>query len=140
MPDFAGKGTVFKKWTGAAWSTIAGVKDFSGPSSTRETYDATDFDSTNGYREFIGGLRDGGEVTFTFHFNKTGYTSLKTDFESDTLVVYQLDLPDSATTELRFSGLVTGLPLNVPLDDIVTIDVTIKISGQVEVDPSGNPS
>jgi predicted secreted protein len=136
MSNFSGIGTTFSRWSGSAWVAIAGVKDFSGPSSTRETYDTTDFDSNAGYREFIGGLRDSGEVTFTFNFDKTGYTSLKSDFESDDPVWYQLTLPDSIATTLEFQGLVTGIPLNVPLDDVVTIDVTIKVSGEVDVDPS----
>lgn len=136
MSNFSGIGTVFSRYTGSAFVAIAGVKDFSGPSATRETYDATDFDSEDGYREFVSGLRDGGEVTFTFNFDKTGYLSLKSDFESDDLVGYKLTLPDSAATEIEFYGMVTGLPLNLPLDDIATIDVTIKVSGNIEVDPS----
>jgi len=140
MADFAGKGTTFQKWGGSAWATIAGVKDFTGPSATRETYDTTDFDSIGGYRTFIGGLRDGGEVTFTFNFDATGYSALKADYESDDLVYYQVILPDATTTTLRFQGLITGIPLNIPLDDIVTCDITIKISGAVDVDPSGDPA
>jgi hypothetical protein len=58
---FAGVGTVFKRGAVA----IAEITSISGPNLTRGTIDVTNLDSTNGYREFIAGFRDGGEVTLS---------------------------------------------------------------------------
>ena len=56
---------------------------------------------------------------------------MKTDFESDTAVTYQIVLPDTGNTTLEFDGLVTDLPLDIPTADTITADTTIKLTGQV---------
>lgn len=135
----SGIGTVFQRWGGAAFAKLAEVFTVTGPNMTRETIDVTSFDSTGGYREFIGALRDGGTFTFSMNFTRAAYELLKTDFESDTLQVYELVLPDAEVTSFEFEGLVTELPLNVSIDDKITCDVAIKISAEVTVN-SGSGS
>ena len=66
--------------------------------------DVTNLDSTGGYREFIPSFRDGGTVTLSMNFSYTGYTALKSDFQSDTLVNYEILLSDG--TSVNFSGYV----------------------------------
>lgn len=129
MSGFAGIGTSFQKKVGAVWTAIADVKSISGPSCSRDTIDVTTLASTGGYREFIGALRDGGDVSLSMNFTVAGYTLMKNDFESEALQDYRIVLSDTANTTLEFSGLVTELPLDVPVDDVITCDVTIKVSG-----------
>jgi predicted secreted protein len=109
------------------------VRNITGPDLTRDTIDVTSIDSTGGYREFIGGFRDGGEFTFEMLFTLEGYDPMKDDFESADLQSYTLVLPDSNNTTFAFSGLVTGMSLAVPMDDAIMSNVTIKISGQVTI-------
>jgi predicted secreted protein len=90
-------------------------------------------DSTGGYREFIAGFRDGGTVVLAMNFTRANYDLMKADFESDTSVLYEIVLPDTDSTSVEFMGLVTELPLTIPTDDKVTIDVTIKVDGEVTV-------
>lgn len=135
----AGVGTVFLRWSGSAWVALAEVNSISGPTMTRDFIDVTSLDSTGGYREFITGFRDAGTVSLTMNFTRTTYDLLKTDFENDTAVNYQIVLPDTVATSFEFSGLVTEIPLEIPTDDKVTANVTIKISGQVVVN-SGSGS
>ena len=116
-----------------AFTAIAEVKNITGPGMSRDFIDASSLDSTGGYREFISGFRDGGELTFSMNFVFDGYNDTKTDFESSTAVDYQIVLPDTGSTTLDFSGYVTALPLNITPDDAVTCDVTIKITGQVDL-------
>jgi len=135
----AGVGTSFKRSDMASsptFSAVAEVNSIGGPTMSREFYDVTSLDSTGGYREFIAGFRDGGEVTLNMNFTAAGYAAMKTDFENDDAVDYQIVLPDTGATTLQFSGFVTGLPLNIPTADKVTCDVTIKVSGQVELNPT----
>lgn len=127
----AGVGTVFSRDPGSGFVAIAEINSIGGPSMTRETIDVTSLDSTGGYREFITGFRDAGEVTLSMNFTRATYELMKTDFESSTALDYKIALPDDDNTELTFDGLVTNLPLDVPMDDKITADVTIKISGQV---------
>lgn len=136
MPSnaFAGVGTLFKRGDGASnevFSTIAEVNSITGPNKSRDTIDVTSLDSTGGYREFIAGFRDSGEVTLSMNFTRDGFTDMNDDFESSALVNYQIELPDTGATTFDFAGLVTAISDSIPTDDKVTMEVTIKISGQV---------
>jgi len=137
----SGVGTLFRRWnaTSGAWGTIAEINTVTGPSMTRDTIDVTTLGSTDGYREFIAGFRDGGTVVLSMNFTRAQYDTMKDDFESDTLVDYEVVLPDPSTTTLEFEGLVTEMPLTIPPDDKITMDVTIKISGTVTLN-SGSAS
>lgn len=133
----SGVGTSFKRANGDSssptFTAVAEVNSISGPNLTRDTIDVTSLDSTGGYREFIGGFRDGGEVTLEMNFTLDGYDDLKADFDNDTMWTYQIVLPDSGNTTFEFDGLVTSLGLGIPMDDKITADVTIKVSGQLTV-------
>jgi predicted secreted protein len=129
----AGVGTVFLRWSGAAWVALAEVNSISGPTMTRDFIDVTSLDSTSGYREFITGFRDAGTVSLSMNFTNDTYDLMKLDFENDAHVHYQIVLPDSDSTSFEFAGLVTELPLEIPTDDKVTANVTIKLSGAVTV-------
>ena len=137
----AGKGTKFRRWstTLGAWVDIAEINSINGPGMSRDTIDVTSLDSTGGYREFIGGFRDGGTVTLSMNFTRAGYELMKDDFESDVLQNYEILLPDTDATSFEFEGLVTELPLSIVPDDKVTADITIKVSGEVTLN-SGSGS
>jgi predicted secreted protein len=137
----SGVGTVLRRWNGSsAWANLAEVNSIKGPGMTRDTIDVTSLDSIGGYREFIGGFRDGGTLTFSMNFTRANYDLMKSDFESSDMGNYELVLPDSDKTSIEFEGLVTELPLTIPMDDKVTIDVTIKISGSPTVASGSNTS
>jgi predicted secreted protein len=133
----AGVGTVFNRWSGSAWVPIAEINSITGPSMSRDTIDVTSLDSTGGYREFITGFRNAGTVVLAMNFTRDTYELMKTDFESNVAGNYQIDLPDVEGTSLDFEGLVTELPLTIPADDKITADVTIQVTGKVEISSGG---
>jgi predicted secreted protein len=140
---FSGVGTVFLRYSDLnAWEKLSEINSISGPTMTRDTIDVTSLDSTGGYREFITGFRDGGTVSLTMNFTRDTYDLMMTDFESNTPRFYQIVLPDADSTSFEFCGLVTECPLDIPTDDKVTANVTIKVSGKVVVNSgsSGVPS
>jgi len=134
----SGVGTLFQRWSGAAWATLAEVNSITGPTMTRSFIDVTSLDSTAGYREFITGFRDAGTISLKMNFTRTSYEAMLTDFESATAQNYQIMLPDTENTALEFEGLVTEVPLTIPTDDKITADITIKISGQVVMNSGGS--
>lgn len=138
---FSGLGTVFQRWstTGSGWVPLAEISSISGPSMTRDFIDVTSLDSTGGYREFIAGFRDGGTVNLTMNFTRDTYQVMKDDFEDDTAQTYEIVLPDDDNSSFEFNGLVTELPLEIPADDKVSANVTIKVVGQVTLN-SGSGS
>ena len=132
-----GMETKFERSDGAGgWDKLAEVYNIAGPGMTRETVEVTTYDSPDGYREKIPGLKDAGQLTFTMNFRRDNYTTIKTDFDSNDRVQYRVVLPDEDETTMTFWGLVTELPLTVPEGDRITCDVTIEISGVVELDES----
>jgi predicted secreted protein len=131
---FAGVGTTFKRGNGASVETftaIAEINSIDGPNMSREQIDVTSLDSTGGYREFIGSFRDGGSVSLDMNFTRDGFVDMQDDFESDSVVNYQIVLSDSGATTLEFAGFVSDLSVSVTTDDKVTATVSIKVSGAV---------
>ena len=135
----SGVGTVFNRWNGATWDKLAEINSISGPSMTRDTIDVTSLDSTGGYREFITGFRDAGTISLAMNFTRATYDKMLADFENADAQSYEIILPDDDVTSFEFCGLVTELPLEIPTDDKITANVTIKITGQVVVN-SGSGS
>ena len=132
----SGNGALMQRYdtTASNFVTIANVFNLKGPTKTRDTIDTTTLDSTAGYKEFIGGLRDGGEVTFSCNFTAADYDILNTDYENDTNQQYQIVLPtdaDGTQATLTWYGMITNLGTVIPENDRLTCDVTIKVSGQV---------
>lgn len=140
---FAGIGAEFHRWNGSHWDTIAEITSIKGPGKKRDTIEVTSLDAIDGYKEIIGGLRDGGSVSLSMNFRRAMFDLFNADFESDVLQNYEIVLPDATITTFEFTGLVTELPLNISVKDAVSADVTIQISGKVVVNSgvnSGSPS
>jgi len=119
----------------SGWITVGEVKDMGGPNLSRDVVDATHNQSTNRYREFISGLRDGGEVTAQIAYVPGGgeYTRLKADLESDDSYEYRMLFPATtlySQTAWRFTAFITGINATVPMADENMLDVTWKITGQ----------
>ena len=134
----AGVGTIFNRWdssSGSAggWKKLAEIGNVTGPGMSRDTIDTTTFDTEGGYRTFIAGFRNAGTMTLSMNFTQDTYLLLKEDFEDNDARAYQILLPDTEETVIEFDGLVTEIPLTIPTDDKVTVDVTIQISGPVDV-------
>ena len=135
---FSGVGTTFMRRVGSGsssddWVQMAEINSITGPNKTRATIDVTSLDSTGGYREFIPSFRDAGEVTLNMNFTLDSYDDMEADFASEASNDYQIILPDTNNTTFEFAGFVSALGLAVPLDDKVSSDVTIKITGQVTI-------
>ena len=134
----AGYGTLLQAGDGAAtevFATIAEVKDISGPGLEMTQEEATSHDSTNGWREFVSTLADGGEVSFEVNFIPTdgtqdASTGLIADFEARTLRNFQLVFPDTGSTTWGFAANVSGFEPAEPVDGLLTASVTLKISGE----------
>lgn len=129
----SGIGTLFYRWstTSSEWVEIAEISEISGPSKTRETIEVTTLGSTDGYKEYIPGLREGGTVQLTMNYTRATYEIMSDDFESDVVQNYKVVLPDTDKTAFEFEGLVTELPLGISTGDKITADVTIQVTGAV---------
>ncbi|MFH9728305.1 phage tail tube protein [Streptomyces sp. NPDC017254] len=136
-------GTQFKRdSTGSgSFGVIANVSDISGPSRSREAIEVTAHDSPDQYREFIKGLKDGGEVEITVNYDPTAtsHTALDADFEEKDLRDYQIVILPGTDDEHTwdFSALITSIGDEYPTEDKMERSVTFKISGKPELTATG---
>lgn len=140
-----GFGTQFKRATtitpGTTYVTIANVTNISGPDRKRETIDVTAHDSPEGWMEFIGGLKDGGEVSLDINYDPAEAThDLDDDFDDDQARNYQIvilpDTIDEYTWTLK--GVMTNLGDEFPYDDKMARSMTIKVSGKPTLAATGS--
>ena len=116
--------------SGGVFEAVAEVTSITPPSLARETVDVTDFASAERWREFIGALKDGGEVTLEVNFDpdSSDTTNWLADLNADTAGYYKIVFPDA--TEWGFAALMTGFEAGVPLEDKMTASVTYKLTGK----------
>lgn len=124
----------------SVWETIAEILSFDGPNKKRDTIDVTNMGSTGGYKEFIAGFRDGGELKCPMNFTRDTYDLMNDDFESNTKQTYELAIPDADNTTMSFLGLVTELGFKADTSKQITADVSIKVSGQITTDSGSGPA
>lgn len=130
-----GYGATFERGTGSplAFTEVARVVELGAPNISRDAVETTHLKSTSRYKEFIAGMRDGGEVSLTIVYNPENatHTSLKTDFDSNELGEYRVTIPSDTNYEWTFQGLITSMETPLPMDDKVTQAITIKVTGVV---------
>ena len=122
------------------WDKLAEILSYDGPNKKRDTIDVTNMDSADGYKEFIGGFRDSGELKCPMNFTRDTYDLMNDDFESETKQTYELAIPDADNTTLSFLGLVIDLGFKADTSKQVTADVTIKVSGKIDTDSGSGPA
>lgn len=129
-----GYSTTFKRSADAlstgTMTALGGVESINGVSITRDTVDVTHMSSTARYREFIGGLRDANTVTIGMHFDADGtdYANAISDIQADVEGYYEIHFPD--TSDWGFSGFLTEVNPDIPMDDKMVVELVYKITGQ----------
>lgn len=129
MDPKAGMGTILK--VGA--NSITKLNSIGGIEISRDTIEVTTFDS-GGYREFIPGLKDAGEVPITGYFNPSdtnGQIALYQALDSDDLMDFQVIFPSVMGVDWSFKGLVTSFKVgDIEMEEGIPFEATIKISGK----------
>jgi predicted secreted protein len=139
MTDFTaqfGLGTELRISIAAVFTVVPWCQSITGPDETFDIIDVTTHSSVGGYREFITGLADGGELscTLNWHDDEAAHAALQAALTNRELTSFQLFWPGYDTLNLAdFDGYVTGLTRASPTDAQITRDLTIKITGPVSV-------
>lgn len=140
MAGIDGFGTLFKRGDGAGpevFTTVANVTSISNPEMARVTYDATAHDSPNHRREHVGGLVDGGECTITLNYDPDAHAALRDDLDDIEPRNYQIVWPVQAGGGVdQFSAYLTGISGESPHDNLITAELTFKVTGDVVYTPA----
>lgn len=118
------------------FTNLAEVIDLSAPSMTKDSVEATHTDSPDSFREFIPGLKDGGEFTAVCNFLPSNATQDNTsggalnDFINETTTRnWRISFPGSPTVTWTFKAVITGYEAVTPIDDRMTLNLTFKVAG-----------
>lgn len=109
-----GRGTLVQRGGVAdtdAFETISEVIGWTPPQVVTDEIEATHSESPDGFKEYIQGLKDGGECTVDVNWRpdiRTTHASLKADLASGELRYYRFVLPSSIET-ITFRGFVKGI-------------------------------
>ena len=126
-------GTQIKRGDGAepeVFEAIANVTSIEGPELERETIDVTAHDTADAWREYVGGLKDGGEVSIEVNYDPTVHDSLVADLEDAAPRNYQLVFPTTPAVTWSFAAILTGFSSEAPHDDKLAATLTLKLSGK----------
>lgn len=112
-------------------NSVADLTSIGGLEPSADTIETTTLDSVNGWRTFIQGLKDGGEVSLSGFLNvgdTNGQMALYNAFNSGTLTPFTILFPFGASW--TFNGVVTGVSTGAEMEDQVSFESTVKVSGQ----------
>ena len=131
----AAKGTLIKLGDGASpevFTTIAEVTNIGGPEIEQDSLDVSHHGVD--YKQFVGGLKDGGEVALELNYlpadgTHNAATGLLKDLNDGVLRTFQLVFTDTSLTTWVFSALVTRFAPGAPVDGKLGLSVTLKVSG-----------
>lgn len=140
-----GFGTQLKRATtltpGTTFEVIANVTNIGGPERTRETIDVTSHDSPGGWMEFIGGLKDGGELSCDINYDPAEVThDIDDDFDDTEPRNWQIVILPGTDDEHTWSikGILTNVGDEFPYDDKMARSITIKVSGKPTLAATGS--
>jgi len=115
-----------------ATNAIGGVESITIPETEMTDIDITTHDSTGGYKEYVGGLKDGGivQINGKYDIGNTGQTYLRTAAnQTGTAVACEITFSDGSTCS--FDAVLKGYGVDNPLDEAVTFTASLRISGAV---------
>lgn len=111
---------------------VAGVSDISTP-FTAGMYDVSNMDagSTNGWQQFIAGLR-GGKVTIKAWYDPTdtnGQVVLQSAWLAGTLLYFIVSI--NGTNTATFTGYVSDFPPHGPVNNANDVSFSVQVTGAV---------
>lgn len=118
-----------------AFTSIAEITKLVPPGMKRDSIEVTNQQSTEGWKEFIPGWRDGGEVEIEANWLPTNAThnastGLVETFADNVNHNFRIVLPDNILT-ISFAGHLSGVEPDLPLEDKGILSCKIKVSGKV---------
>lgn len=126
MAKVRGVGTTFSANT----KKIGGLTSIGGIEASADTVEVTALDSEGGYREYIAGFKDAGEVSlegFLDDETSANQAEIYKLFQNGTVVDCVIAFPNGG--QWTFKGIVTGFGTSASVDDAISFTSTIKVTG-----------
>jgi len=112
---------------------LAELLSIGGPSISIDTVELTSHDSADTFREFVAGLRDGGDVSIEGNFipsDTAGQRAFVTDLKAGTKREVIITGPTAAAFTWTFDAVVTAYEPTHPFDGKLGFTATLKVTGK----------
>lgn len=121
---------------GTVYTNVPEVKGLAVPEVQIEYPDATNLDSAGGFREFIAGLKDAGEISIPAGYTSAAYNTAVGYQTNATLIYFRTTLPKEtgqATVGdvFVFTGFVSPRLETNAVGEIISMTLNIRTSGNV---------
>lgn len=111
---------------------VGGLSSIGGVEVSSETTDVTALDNTSGYKEYLGGFKDGGEVPLEGFLDGTdqGQDAMYAAMEDQEEHAFAIVFPTAIGKTWTFKGIVTKFATSAAVGDAVKFSASIKVSGK----------
>lgn len=136
-----GYGTLFKIRTSTGpdvYTTIGEQASVTPFAIAVDSVDASHEESPSAWREFIPGLKDGGEVSLEIHYVPGGTAEATLLAALRTTQVCRVVFPSGA--QANFSAFITEMSAETPIDDKMVMSVTLKVTGAITMSAAVAPT
>lgn len=111
-------------------NSIAELTEIGGMDIAQDTIEVSTLDT--GWRTFIGGMKDAGEISLTGFFNPSdtqGQKALYDSLTGGTVLTYSIVFPSPLTAQWDFSAVVTKFTTGAAMEDAISFEATLKVTG-----------
>lgn len=121
----------FKSIIATSTGEVAQVRSISGPGVDFGDVDTTCMDSSSNYRTFVPALGDPGEVTIGVMYDPAAasHMIIASAAASRTTKYWTIYHGSSSGDSDSFYAYVKGLSREIPMDNMITCDMTFKVTG-----------
>lgn len=118
--------------TGNTDVEVGALSSISGIDASADEVEVTDMGNTDGYREYLPGFKDGGEVSVGGYMDgeDEGQARLYELMESGDVVDCKIQFPAKIGKTWSFKAGVTKFTTSADVDDAITFEATLKVSGK----------
>lgn len=112
-------------------ASVAELTEISGLDISADTIETTTLDS-GGWRTFVQGVKDAGEVSLSGYFNPDdtdGQKALVDAFNAGTVLALTIDFPVALGAKWTFSGIVTQITTGASMEDSISFEANVKVTG-----------
>lgn len=111
---------------------VGGITSIGGIEISADSIDVTDLGNTSGYREFLAGFKDGGEVPIEGFLDGAddGQEDLYDLLESGADSAFSIVFPAAIGKSWNFHAVVTAFSTSSDVDNAITFSCTLKVSGK----------
>lgn len=113
-------------------TAVGGLTSIGGVEVSAETTDVTALDNTTGYKEYLGGFKDGGEVPLEGFLDgdDAGQDAMYAAMEDQEVHQFSVVFPAAIGKTWTFPGVVTKFATSAALNDGIKYSASVKVTGK----------